>query len=59
MIFNPVHVYAGIYEGQSAISLWLSCEIDVGVQAVEVGSELIDVVFVDHGKCIVHVSEPY
>ena len=23
------------------------------------GSELIDVVFVDHGKCIVHVPEPH
>ncbi len=39
--------------------LWLSCELDVLVQAVEVGSELIDVVFVDHGKCIAHVPEPH
>ena len=48
-----VDVYAGIQEGQSAILLWLSCELDVRVEAVEVGSQLIDVVFVDHGKCIV------
>ena len=54
-----VDVYTGIYEGQSAILLWLSCELDVGVQAVEMGSELIDAVLVDRGKCIVHVSEPY
>ena len=39
--------------------LWLLCELDVGVQAVGVASELIDMIFVDHGKCIVHVSEAY
>ena len=54
-----VDVYTGILEGQSAILLWLSCELYVGVQAVDMCTELIDVVFVDHGKCIVHVSEPY
>ena len=50
-----VDVYACIYEVQCAILLWLRSL----VQAVEVGSELIDVVFVDHGKCIFHVPEPH